>query len=279
MKGRLLPWSITVLLAASMAMTVRTCNSWRKEAIAGENDRGHLLHRLKADSSYLSGDHAMAEAHYALLAERFGDTGLLIYDRCMDGMADTLERSAEQEAKYRMALARSRSMQADMEQRRLELEMEEAQRRAQLVDSLQAKQEVIDDLLNDRSSTPEQGVLRFPGPKKGVEINYLGEIRDGMANGHGIGVWNTGSEYEGSWRNNRRNGHGLFNWKSGEHYEGTFVNDMRHGFGTYEWRNGQRWTGEWREDERHGEGILYDADGKVRMTGVWVKDKLERPKR
>jgi hypothetical protein len=118
-------------------------------------------------------------------------------------------------------------------------------------------------------------LLRFKG-EKNAEISYIGEIRDGKANGIGYGVWSTGSNYEGEWRDNKRHGPGKHRYPDGARYEGMYVNDLREGDGTYFYKNGQKWIGPWKDNLRHGTGILYEADGRVRVKGVWDKDRLVR---
>lgn len=119
------------------------------------------------------------------------------------------------------------------------------------------------------------GLLRFPG-ERGAGITYVGELRDGRANGYGYAVWTTGSAYEGRWRDNRRHGPGRHQYPDGAVYEGLYADDLREGQGTYHYKNGQRWEGPWQGNLRHGEGVLYEADGRVRVRGVWERDRLVR---
>lgn len=121
----------------------------------------------------------------------------------------------------------------------------------------------------------ERVLLRFPG-SNGAQITYVGESRDGQATGVGAAVWSTGSSYEGEWRGNRRHGEGRHRYPDGARYEGLYREDQREGQGTYFYRNGQRWEGPWQDNLRHGEGVLYEADGKVRVRGVWERDRLVR---
>jgi len=124
-----------------------------------------------------------------------------------------------------------------------------------------------------READVRRMLLRFKG-ENNAEISYVGEIRDGKANGIGYGVWSTGSNYEGEWLDNKRHGPGKHRYPDGARYEGMYVNDLREGDGTYFYRNGQKWIGPWKDNLRHGTGILYEANGKVRVKGVWEKDRL-----
>jgi len=109
--------------------------------------------------------------------------------------------------------------------------------------------------------------------KKGNIMHYVGQVKNGMANGTGIALLDTGSRYEGQWLANKRHGEGIFYWSDGERYEGTFKEDTRSGLGTYHWPNGDKYTGQWKEDKRNGQGSFFGKDGKV-FKGIWKNDKL-----
>ena len=108
---------------------------------------------------------------------------------------------------------------------------------------------------------------------KGDEVHYLGEVKNGKANGGGTGIWRTGSIYRGQWKNNKRHGKGIFEWADGQKYEGDFKNDVRSGEGTYYWPSGERYEGEFKNNRREGEGTLYDPDGNVSFDGQWKNDE------
>jgi len=146
----------------------------------------------------------------------------------------------------------------------------------QLSDSLQTRME--DMIAEMKRKEKELGkkeqvqVISFSSTK-GQKIHYLGEVRDGKANGGGVGIWTTGSVYRGQWRNNLRHGEGSFEWADGERYEGTYVDGIREGFGKYHWPSGDRYEGQWKGDRRNGQGTLFDMDGNVRFKGEWKDDK------
>lgn len=112
--------------------------------------------------------------------------------------------------------------------------------------------------------------------KKGNLMHYVGQVKNGQANGTGIAILDTGSRYEGEWKNNQRSGRGIFYWADGQHYEGSYANDMRNGLGTYYWPNKEKYVGQWKNDMRDGHGVFYGADGKVVAKGIWKADKLEK---
>lgn len=135
-----------------------------------------------------------------------------------------------------------------------------------LEQSLTAAQKEIEEIKTGK------GVIQFSSSKNG-SVTYLGDLRNGKANGQGYGYWKSGSTYEGNWKDNMRHGEGVFVWADGEKYEGEYQNDQRHGYGVYMAKAG-RYDGQWLEDMRHGEGKLYEANGKFKLQGIWDKDKL-----
>lgn len=110
--------------------------------------------------------------------------------------------------------------------------------------------------------------------KKGNQLHYVGQVKNGQANGFGIALLDTGSRYEGEWKDNQRQGEGTFYWADGQYYVGTYEGDKRSGFGTYYWPNGEKYAGEWKEDKRSGTGKFFDADGDIVTGGRWQDDKL-----
>jgi len=115
--------------------------------------------------------------------------------------------------------------------------------------------------------------LKFKS-KKGNQLHYVGQVKNGQANGFGIALLDTGSRYEGQWKNNQRQGEGTFYWADGQYYVGTYENDKRSGYGTYYWPNGEKYAGEWKDDKRSGSGKFFDADGDIVTGGRWQDDKL-----
>ena len=109
---------------------------------------------------------------------------------------------------------------------------------------------------------------------KGNNMHYVGEVKNGKANGFGIALLDSGSRYEGEWKDNRRHGEGTFYWADGQYYVGTYNSDKRNGFGTYFWPNGEKYEGEWQDDKRSGTGKFFGTDGAIVTGGKWQDDKL-----
>ena len=110
---------------------------------------------------------------------------------------------------------------------------------------------------------------------KGSTMHYVGQVKNGKANGYGVALLSTGSRYEGQWKDNMRHGEGTYYWSDGQYYVGEYLNDKRNGQGTYYWPNGEKYAGHWEDDERDGKGTFYGKDGEIVAAGTWEDDKLE----
>ncbi|MEM1336249.1 MAG: hypothetical protein AAF717_02000 [Bacteroidota bacterium] len=109
---------------------------------------------------------------------------------------------------------------------------------------------------------------------KGSKLHYIGQVKNGKANGFGVAILSTGSRYEGQWKDNHRHGQGKFYWTDGHYYIGAYSDDKRNGEGTYFWPNGEKFVGLWSDDERTGEGVFYGKKGDVIASGLWEEDEL-----
>lgn len=117
------------------------------------------------------------------------------------------------------------------------------------------------------------GILELTS-SKGKKFQYIGQTKNGVAEGFGVGIFETGSVYKGFWKNNLRHGKGTFIWKDNEQYEGEFNDDKREGYGVYKWKNGEVYEGFWKNDKRNGEGKLFSKSKKVKKEGIWADDIL-----
>lgn len=150
----------------------------------------------------------------------------------------------------------------------------------QLAESeLEKFRKTSDSLLQLLASKEKQtGVLYFNSPQ-GVKIQYVGEIKNGKANGFGMGIWETGHKYEGYWEDGLKEGLGIYRFANGEVYHGIFISNKREGKGVYFFKNGDRYSGDWKQDIRDGVGAIFSKSEKIKKAGVWNKDKLVQNKR
>jgi hypothetical protein len=76
-------------------------------------------------------------------------------------------------------------------------------------------------------------------------------------------------EYVGEWRDGQANGQGTFMWPDGRKYVGEFRDSRRSGHGTQTYPSGAKYVGEWRAGQANGQGIEYGDDGSVLRSGIW----------
>ena len=143
----------------------------------------------------------------------------------------------------------------------------------QLALQIKEQETELTQRLNEIHRKEKIQVISFKS-QKGKLIHYLGEVKDGKANGGGVGIWSTGSMYKGEWKENLRNGQGKYQWADDDVYEGTYVNDIREGEGVYHWASGEHYDGEWSGDKRNGFGKLFDKDNNLTYEGQWRNDKI-----
>ena len=136
-------------------------------------------------------------------------------------------------------------------------------------DSLSDKLEEVKRKLNRKETLK---VISFKSDK-GILVHYIGETRNDMANGSGIGIWANGSIYRGEWTNNKSDGEGEYKWSDGARYVGDFEMGERSGEGTFYYKTGERYEGEFENGLRSGKGALYDIDGNESFSGQWNNDK------
>lgn len=141
----------------------------------------------------------------------------------------------------------------------------------------------------ERVESLEESALRAVDIKKtgiiefftadGVEVDYVGELVNNMANGYGFAIFSGKGLYKGYWFNNKRQGKGEYRWQNGEIYIGDYVNGKREGYGIYYFASGEEYRGEWKNNLRHGQGTLINKNGKTVIEGLWQEDKPEKKKR
>lgn len=279
------PWILCVVLAAALLLMARK-QAAKEDSLKDEEATNAIL-RMKGEAydALINGRTEEALERFELLAAHTQDSTFLppikewiaLHDgRWMEGLSTEDLHARLREAEER--LIRYNDQGSDLQLRDRQMDELEQVDGSHLERDLEEILKELEEARMELSKRRARGILRFHSAKKGEDVIYLGEIENGKAHGHGVGVWRSGSVYEGQWYNGTRHGKGEFTWPDGERYVGDHVADMRTGLGTYHWKNGQRWEGHWLNDMRHGEGTLYETDGRLRVKGTWNKDKLVRSK-
>jgi hypothetical protein len=58
--------------------------------------------------------------------------------------------------------------------------------------------------------------------------------------------------YVGDWKEGKADGEGIYYYADGDKYDGKWKDDLKHGYGVYAYSNGDSYEGEWQEDAKHG---------------------------
>lgn len=186
-------------------------------------------------------------------------------------------------AAQKAELENARKNQVERLQRKLQtslqallLQKEDLRQREAQIQAMKAELEHFSEqIANLQKELLEQacsiGKLEFK-TARGTDAYYVGEIKNGKANGFGAASFSTGNFYVGTWKNNRRHGTGRYLWKDGSIYDGEFQDDYRTGFGTYIFPTGEKYVGQWQNDKREGSGTLLDKEGNVLLDGLWKND-------
>ena len=143
---------------------------------------------------------------------------------------------------------------------------------------------------NDAGKEIRKATIPFPRGGK-----YVGEVKNGMMEGHGIMTYSKDEEYIGEWKDDKRdgkgtmsvlggwqydgewkddsfNGNGTYTFSKGGQYVGEFKNNNFNGQGTMSYSDGTKYVGEWKEDKRNGQGTMTYSDG-GKYIGEWKDDK------
>ena len=75
-----------------------------------------------------------------------------------------------------------------------------------------------------------------------------------LKHGYGTQVWPDNAKYVGEWRDGKAEGKGTFFHSNGDLFEGDFKQDKANGQGTYKHKSGQTYQGGWVDDLQEGEG-------------------------
>ncbi len=92
---------------------------------------------------------------------------------------------------------------------------------------------------------------------------YEGDLVYGERHGYGTFTWTDGNVYEGEFTNDEITGKGTFSFANGNVYEGDFVNGSFSGFGIFTESTETVYEGEFTDGRQHGNGKLTFATGNV----------------
>ena len=91
---------------------------------------------------------------------------------------------------------------------------------------------------------------------------YLGEFKEGLANGLGVFTTKGGNVYKGDWIDNKLNGFGYISWDNGKKYSGEINKGIFNGVGELIFKNGNIFRGELKNGKMHGTGMILYKNNK-----------------
>lgn len=257
----------------------------RVEVLSAQNDsiqkRAELFEGLiNSDKYFFSGDYAAAENAYQQLTEQDQSTLFLLEfiqlrQQKIAAISSNKDSIIDDIQTLRLLLSNTKQQNDSMAAKVEILEKQLMSAKEKQDKELSALKQTINEQKAKLATKEKVQVISFKNDK-GNLIHYLGEVRDGKANGGGVGIFDTGGIYKGEWKNNQRHGKGTYEWKDGHKYDGEFVNGEREGQGTYIWSSGEKYVGQWSAGKRNGEGILYDKDNNISYEGLWLDDKIKK---
>ncbi len=101
---------------------------------------------------------------------------------------------------------------------------------------------------------------------------YVGEFIDDRQNGQGTETYANGDKYVGGYKDGKKHGQGTYTWANGSKYVGGYKDGKRHGQGTYTWTDGDKYVGGYKDGKRHGQGTFTKSDGS-KYVGEFIDDR------
>ena len=105
---------------------------------------------------------------------------------------------------------------------------------------------------------------------------YTGNFKNGKLEGNGSMLMENGAFYEGFWKRGRFSEFGVFTYSEDDVegrkiYSGDWLNNRKHGFGELVWNNNQIYEGDWHHGYMQGNGALYKPNGAI-YDGEWFNN-------
>jgi hypothetical protein len=96
-------------------------------------------------------------------------------------------------------------------------------------------------------------------------------------NCQGTYIWPGGQKYVGQFKDGKANGQGTYTSPDGRKYVGNFKDFRMDGQGTYTWANGDNHVGQFKDNKLNGPGTTYSSYGSILQSGIWVEDNFLGP--
>ena len=105
------------------------------------------------------------------------------------------------------------------------------------------------------------------------QYQYIGEIKDGVIEGHGKLIENDGDSFVGTFKQGILSGLGTARYSNGSTFNGTLLNFEPNGEGEILVPDGSSYSGGWQSGEYSGSGV-YTARNGDRYSGEFINGKL-----
>jgi hypothetical protein len=110
---------------------------------------------------------------------------------------------------------------------------------------------------------------------KNGDDEYIGEVKEGKANGRGIYNWKIGYQYLGDWVDDKPQGSGVLIYPDNRKYEGDFLNGKREGKGRLYWPNGDIYEGDFLGGRMEGKAEKLFLNGTTFFEGSYLENFSE----
>lgn len=113
-----------------------------------------------------------------------------------------------------------------------------------------------------------------------LQVQYVGDCVEGLAQGQGMAKGNDGAFYQGHFVAGMKSGYGVKLYANGDAYAGHWLHDFRHGDGVYEFGeqspwHGDKYIGAWKHDQRHGQGAYQFYPTGESLRAQWVEGQTD----
>ena len=119
-----------------------------------------------------------------------------------------------------------------------------------------------------------QGTIKLADGDK-----YVGEFKDNKFSGSGTYYVRNDNKYVGQFKIGKTNGQGTYTFGEGPlkgaKYVGEFNDGKYNGQGTFTFPNGNKYVGDYKDGLPNGPGIEYAADGSITAQGIYENGKLK----
>jgi len=129
-------------------------------------------------------------------------------------------------------------------------------------------------IINTIPNNPETFVRNKSFSVNDQKFRYTGNTINSFPDGEGAAVFDNGDQYQGMFKNGYREGKGKYLFNNGDVMDCIFKADEAYGIGKYYYKDGSYYQGEFYNSRFNGNGIVFNADGSIRIQGQFKDGAL-----